>query len=313
MSFSLTSAGSPAVPRLAEGWVRGTALPALEACQEGVLDARDRALHQFVGSSGLAYSLHVGQMLHHLDALRAHLVRAADLFGSYADRLVAHEVLLAGVRSRALAAGLEVVGDRVLPPADATDLATGRAWSRLAEEVLEEQRDLAAWVASHLEGAVESFTDEPLVRWVRGFVEAYRSTLLSSAAESVLTKAGQLSTRVAEDLTRLGRVPGPVGLAYDAVTALQGETPAEGLFTAGVGFTTATVAVATLPVSAPAAAVVGTSVLATVGGVLVAEKAWDRLPDEATEILDEAAEDAWDATQDWAEDRWKEVEGWLPG
>ena len=313
MSFSLTSAGSPDVPRLAEAWVRSTALGALDACVDEVVGARGHAADQFSGASGLAYSAHTGQMLLHLQTLRARFVRAADLFGSYADRLLAHETLLAGVRSRALAAGLEVVGDRVLPPVDATDLATGGAWSRLAEEVLEEQRDLAAWVASHLEGAVESFTDEPLVRWVRGFVEAYRSTLLSSAAESVLTRTGQLATRFAEDLTRLGRVPGPVGLAYDAVAALQGETPAEGLFTAGVGFTTATVAVATLPVSAPAAAVVGTSVLATVGGVLVAEKAWDRLPGEATEILDEAAEDAWDATQDWAEDRWKEVEGWLPG
>lgn len=313
MSLSLASAGSPDVPGLAATWIRSTARGALDACMDQVVDARGCAAGQFAGASGLAYAAHTAQMLQHLEGLQARLVHAADLFESYADRLAAHEAMLAGVRSRALAAGLVVLGDLVLPPVDATDLATGGAWSRLAEEVLEEQRDLAAWVASHLEGAVESFTDEPLVRWVRGFAEAYRSTLLSSAAEGVLTRAGQLATRFAEDLTRLGRVPGPAGLAYDAVAALQGETPAEGLFTAGVGFTTATVAVATLPVSAPAAAVVGTSVLATVGGVLVAEKAWDRLPDEATEILDEAAEDARDATQDWAGDRWNQVEGWLPG
>jgi hypothetical protein len=313
VTFSLTSAGSPDVPRHAEAWVRSTALGALDACVDEVVDARTRAADQFAGASGLAYSAHTGQMLLHLQALRARFVRAADLFSSYADRLVAHEALLAGVRSRALAAGLEVVGDRVLPPDDAADLLTGVTWSELAGEVLDEHRDLATWVATHLEGAVESFRDESLVRWVRAFVEDYASTLVSTATEGVLTGAGQLAGRFADDLARLGRLPGPVGLAYDAVTALQGETPAEGLFTAGVGFTTATVAVATLPVTAPTAAVVGTTILATVGGVLVAEKAWDRLPDEATEILDEAAEDAWDAGGDWVGERWEEVGAWLPG
>lgn len=313
MSFSVTSAGSPDVPRLAEAWVRGTALGALDACVDEVVDARARAADQFTGASGLAYSAHTGQMLLHVQALRARFVRAADLFGSYADRLVAHEALLAGVRARALAAGLEVVGDLVLPPPDPTDLVAGRTWSDLAGLVAGEQQDLVVWVSTHLEGAVESFSDESLVNWVRGFVESYHSTLVSAAGEGILTRAGQLVTRYADGLTRLGHVPGPVGLAYDAVTALESDEPAAGLFAAGAGFATATVAVATLPVTAPTAIVAGVTVLATVGGVLVAEKAWDRLPDEATEILDEAAEDAWDATQDWAGDRWKEVEGWLPG
>lgn len=312
MSFSLTSAGSPDVPRTAVTWMQAAGLPALERAVEEVVTAHERALSDFAGTSGRAYSLHSLQMLLHLQALRSRLQRAAALFSSYADRLAAHEARLAEVRARALAAGLEVIGELVPPPVEATDLATGGAWARLAEEVLEEQRDLADWVRTHLESTVESFIDEPLVRWVHTFVEDYASTLVSTAAEGVLTKAGQLTTRVGDDLARLGRVPGPVGLAYDAVTALQGETPAEGLFTAGVGFAAAAVSVATLPVTAPTAAVVGTTVLATVGGVLVAEKAWDRLPDDATQLLDEAAEDAWDSGGDWVGERWEEVRGWLP-
>lgn len=304
MSLSLTSAGSPTVPRLAEGWLRSTGVGALDACADEVLAARDRAVTQFVGSSGLAYSLHVGQMLHHLQELRARFVRAADLFGSYADRLVAHETLLAGARARALAAGLEVAGDLVLPPQDPVDLVAGRTWSDLAALVAGEQHDLLAWVSTHLQGAAESFTDESLLDWVRGFVESYHSTLVSAGAEGLLTRAGQLAGQYADDLTRLGRLPGPIGLAYDAVTALESDTPAEGLFVAGVGFGTAAVAVATLPVTVPTAAVAGVTVLATVGGALAAQKAWDRMPDEATDVLDEAAKDAWDATTDLAADGW---------
>lgn len=300
MSFSLTSAGSPAVPRLAEGWIRGTALGAVDACVDEVVAARDQAVSQFVGSSGLAYSLHVGQMLHHLQELRGRFVRAADLFGSYADRLVVHEMLLDGVRARALAAGLDVAGDLVLPPQDPFDLVAGKAWSDLAGLVADEQHHLLAWVSTHLEGAVESFADDSLLDYVRSFLESYHSTLISAGSEGLLTKAGQLATRYADDLARLGRLPGPIGLTYDAITALEGDSPAEGLFVAGVGFVTATVAVATLPVTAPTAAVAGVTVLATVGGALAARKAWDRMPDEATDALDEAAEAAWDATADVA-------------
>lgn len=307
MSFSLTSAGSPAVPRLAEGWLRSTGVGALDACADEVLAARDRAVSQFVGSSGLAYSLHVGQMLHHLQELRARFVRAADLFSSYADRLVAHETLLAGVRARALAAGLEVAGNLVLPPQDPFDLVAGKTWSDLAGLVADEQHDLLAWVSTHLDGAVESFTDEALLDWVRGFVESYCSTLISAGTEGVLTTAGRLATRYADGLTRLARLPGPIGLAYDAVTALESDTPAEGLFVAGVGFATPTVAVATLPVTVPTAAAAGVTVLATVGGALAAQKAWDRMPDEATDVLDEAAKDAWDATTDLAAEGWDAV------
>lgn len=298
MSFSLTSAGSPDVPRAAEGWLRSTGVDALDACADEVVAARDRAISQLVGSSGLAYSLHVGQLLHHLEELRSRFVRAADLFGSYADRLVAHETLLAGVRARALAAGLEVAGDLVLPPKNPFDLVAGKTWSDLAGVVADEQHDLLAWVSDHLEGAVESFEDESLLDWVRGFVESYHSTLISAGGEGVLTKAGRLATRYADDLTRLGRLPGPIGLTYDAVTALEGDSPAEGLFVAGAGFVAATVAVATLPVTATTATVAGVTVLATVGGSLAAQKAWDRMPDEATDVLDEAAKDAWDATAD---------------
>jgi hypothetical protein len=307
VSFSLTSAGSPGVPRLAEGWIRGTALAALDACVDEVDGARVRALDLFLGTSGQAYSVHTMQLLLHLQGLRSRFVRAADLFGSYADRLVAHETLLAGVRARALAAGLEVAGDLVLPPEDPSDLVAGKTWSDLAGLVADEQHDLLAWVSAHLEGAVESFADETLLAWVRGFVESYHSTLISAGGEGLLTKAGQLASRYADDLTRLGRLPGPIGLAYDAVTALEGDTPAEGLFVAGVGFATATVAVATLPVTVPTVAVAGVTVLATVGGALVAQKAWDRLPDEATDVLDQAAKDAWVATTDIAADAWDEA------
>lgn len=318
MSFSLTSAGSPDVPRAAEGWLRSTGVDALDACADEVVAARDRALSQLVGSSGLAYSLHVGQLLDHLEGLRSRFVRAADLFGWYADRLVAHETLLAGVRARALAAGLEVAGDLVLPPPDPSDLVAGRTWSDLAGLVADEQHALLAWVSTHLEGAVESFTDESLLDWVRGFVASYHSTLISASSEGVLTTAGRLAGRHADDLTRLARLPGPIGLAYDAVTALGSDTPAEGLVVAGVGFATAAVAVATLPITVPTAAVAGVTVLATVGGALAAQKAWDRMPDEATDALDAAVEDArdatldviadgWDVTTDLASDRWPEM------
>lgn len=343
MSFSLTSAGSPDVPRLAESWVRTTALGALDACVDEVVDARARAADQFSGASGLAYAAHTGQMLLHLQTLRARFVRAADLFGSYADRLVAHETLLAGVRSRALAAGLVVLGDQVLPPDDAMDLVAGTTWSDLAGLVADEQRDLLAWVTAHLEGSVESFTDESLVRWVLDFLQTHHATLLTGTAgtrlrvlaarrlaeaeellrgldlvddpfdfdvDNRLRVEGEVDELIdgAGQLDRLGRVLGPVGITYDTVMALESDEPASGLIPVLAG--TAAGAAVPILLTGPVGLVGATTVLATIGGAALADTMWQRLPEPMQESADEIVGDVVDGARDLVSAGFDEVRSW---
>lgn len=344
MSFSLTSAGSPDVPRLAEAWVRSTALGALDACVDEVVDARTRAADQFSGASGLAYSAHTGQMLLHLQALRARFVRAADLFASYADRLVAHETLLAGVRSRALAAGLEVVGDRVLPPEDALDLVAGRTWSDLAGLVADEQRDLLSWVTTHLKGSVESFTDESLVRWVLDFLQTHHATLLTGTTgtrlqvlaarrlgeaeellrgldmvddpfdfdvDNRLRVEGEVDELIdgAGQLDRLGRVMGPVGVTYDTISALDSEEPAGDLITV-LGGTAAGTLAPILLAGGPVGVVAATGVVLTVAGSVVADRLWGRLPEPMQESADEIVGEVVDGAKDLVSAGFDEVRSW---
>ena len=68
-AFSIASDGSPAVPRLASTWVRGTALPATVRASEQVQQALDRAADSFQGISGTAYAFHASIMLRHLGVL----------------------------------------------------------------------------------------------------------------------------------------------------------------------------------------------------------------------------------------------------
>jgi len=338
VSFSLTSAGSPAVPRLAEGWIRGTALGALDACVDQVDGARIRALELFAGASGRAYSIHTTQLLLHLQGLRAHLVRAADLFGSYADRLVAHETLLAGVRARALAAGLEVAGDLVLPPQDPLDLVAGKTWSDLAGLVADEQHDLLAWVSTHLEGAVESFADESLVRWVLNFLQTNHGTLVSGAATITLRGLGlrrlgaaerfldgldpaaldrQGRTQVidevgrlvsgADQLDRLGRLMGPVGITYDTILALEGDEPAGDSFRLLGG--TAAGSLAPLVFAGGPALWVGT-VAFTLAGSTAAEALWDELPQPMQDSADEIVGEVVDGAQDLVSAGFDEIRSW---
>ena len=131
-AFSIASDGSPAVPRLASTWVRGTALPATVRASEQVQQALDRAADSFQGISGTAYAFHASIMLRHLGVLADGLTRAAALFESYAERLVAHERLLSGVRARAVAAGFPVTGDLVGAPDGPADSGD---WSTMAAEV----------------------------------------------------------------------------------------------------------------------------------------------------------------------------------
>lgn len=309
MSAWLAPAGSPAVPRIAAGWVRGTALPALGVALADVGAARDRAGLGFVGASGGAYALHTASLLHHLGALRDRLLAAAVLFESYADRLVLHEATLASLRARAVAAGLEVVGDTVLPP---TGLVDSVAWSEIASAVLGEHQSLAAWVATELDAAVPTYSDPDLTRWVAGFLDDNRVSLAAGGLETTARQGGvSLAAREllaeAARMDRLAKIPGPVSTAYETVVALESDTPAEGVagVVGGVAATAAvTATAAALVPAAPVVLVGGAAVLVGIGGTWLATKVWQQLPDGFQDAADEAVGDTWECTKSLAEDAW---------
>lgn len=311
MSFSLVPAGSPAVPRVAATWVRAHAVPAIGVAIADVGAARDRAALGLVGASGGAYSLHVDSLLAHLGRLRDRLLGAAVLFESYADRLAAHEATLAGVRTRAIAAGLEVLGDTVLPP---TGLLESVAWSDLASAVLGEHRALASWVATELDAVVPAYSDPDLTRWVADFLDANRVGLAASGLELVATRGGAgLAAREllegAARMDQLARIPGPATVVHDSVVALESDTPAEGLCLVAGGTALAALA-PVLVAGAPALVVAGTAVVLGYAGTKVAQQAWDRLPEPVQDALDEAVEDTWDGTKDLAEDVAEDAWDW---
>lgn len=303
MTFSLVSAGSPAVPRAAAGWLRATALPAVALAIREVSAARDRAVLHFVGRSGGAYSVHVGGLLGHLSALESRLSRAALLVESYADRLVAHELLLASVRARALSAGLSVVGDSVPAP---TDLLASVTWSELAGEVAREQSALLGWVRTELEPEVARYADPDLSQWAADFIDANRVGLAASGLETTATRGGALlSARglldSADRLEQLSRIPGPASTLYDTVTALEGDTPAEGLVQLGGSAAAVAATTATVALLAPAAPVLAVGVLtvaAGAAGTLAARGAWSLLPERTQDDVDGFVGEVWDDTKD---------------
>ena len=309
MTFSLASAGSPGVPRAAATWVRATALPAVSRALDDVSAARDAARTQLVGESGGAYAAHAGTLLAHLCALESRLRRVALLLDAYADRLVAHEILLHSVRSRAVAAGLPVVGDSVPPPAA---LVSSVTWSELASVVGRERSALLAWVQVELESAVASFADPDLTRWVIDFLDANRVGLAGAGLEVTADRGSRaLATRglleSADRLDRLAKVPGPAGLVHDTVTALESDDPAEALCLVGGGVALAALAPVLLPTASAVVLVGAATVLGHVGS-RVAERLWDRIPDEAQDVLDDAVEEAWDGTKALVADTWDQAD-----
>ncbi len=324
-AFSIASDGSPAVPRLAVTWVRGTALPALAGSREQVQEALDRAADSFQGLSGTAYAFHASIMLRHLGVLADGLTRAAALFESYAERLAAHERLLSGVRARAVASGFPVTGDLVGAPDGLADFGD---WSTMAAEVAAERQSLRQWVATHLDAALADFFDEETFEWVGRFFATHHSTLVSGALGTALQKAHlhkvanidrggvQLTAReldrLADDARRLARAAeavGPIAVAYDTVTALESDEPGRGMAQVSGGVIAAGL-VLTLPISSPI--VVG--LLAT-GATIVAvegvKHAWGELPDDWTDTLDESIGEGWDDLKDATGDVAGKVWSWV--
>lgn len=305
MSVSLAVAGSATVPRAATAWLRDTALPAVSRAIDDVTTARARALHGFVGASGSAYSAHAEALLSHLEALRERLLCAERLFASYAERLRAHEAALAEVRARALAAGLQVRGDDLLPP---RGLVSSLTWSELATHVLHEHRDLATWVGAELDAAVASFSDPGLVRWVSDFLDTHRVALASAGLEAIAVRGGgELAHRgllqQADHLDRLARASGPAATVVNTVVALESDEPAEGLalVAGGAGLAAlAPVLVGGAPVVLAGAVTVGLGIL----GARAAQGVWDRLPEDVQDSADAAVDEAWQSAKDAVAETW---------
>ena len=314
MTFSLAPAGSPAVPLAAAGWVRGTALPAVETALQDVAAARDAAAAGFVGASGLAYSVHVGDLLAHLGRFRDRLRDAVELVEAYAERLVTHEHTLLGIRAESVACGLQVVGDTVLPPT--TGVVPAVRWSQLASAVLAEHQSLAAWVHDVLDAAVPSFTDPDLARWVAAFLSDNRVGLTAAGLETTAARGGVAMTArglldAAERLDHLARIPGPVSTVVDTVVALEGDHPAEGVAGVVGGVAATAVTTAAIAAAAPAAPVVAVGAAAVVvglGATYAATKAWQQLPDGFRDAADEVVAESWDGVKDDVVDAWDTTE-----
>lgn len=347
MTVSLTPAGSAAVPRSAAAWLRGPALAALGGAADSVQAARASATDGFTGLAGRAHGNHANVLTLHLLGLRERVSRAAGVIEAYAARLDAHESLLADVRRRALAAGLQVTGDQLVAPSDPTDLVASTRWSDLATEVLHEHRALGEWVHVHLEGAVASFQDDETARYVLDFLDRHRHTIaagaLSTAAsarqlnrlEEAHRVARQTKSRnkavaaegrraieagevralkeTADRFGQLAKVPGPVGIAADTYLALESDEPSDGIMAVLGGTTAGTGVALTMAAMAPAAPVLLTGGLVTVfaiGGAEAGQRLWGQLPEEMQESADEILEDAWEGVKDVGEAAWDGLKGW---
>ncbi len=332
-AFSIASEGSPAVPRLASTWVRGTALPALAGASDEVQRALDRAADSFQGVSGTAYAFHASIMLRHLRVLADGLSRAAGLFDAYADRLAAHEALLSGVRAQAVASDFPVTGDLVGAPDGPAGVTQ---WTAMAAGVAAERQALREWVATHLQAAVDELVDEETFEWVGQFFATHHSTLVSGTLGTVL-KQRYLTTLLDEDdlrgsrrsgnparkatgealiaggeLDRLEHVAGqldhaskalgPVTFAYDTVNALGSDEPAGGMMgvLGSAGF--AAGASLALPVATPVVVTGATVMLAAMAGTIVGTAAWHALPEDWQDSADEILGDAVDEVTDLAGD-----------
>lgn len=324
-AFSIASDGSPAVPRLAVTWVRGTALPATVRASEQVQQALDRAAESLQGISGTAYAFHASIMLRHLGVLADGLTRAAALFESYAERLVAHERLLSGVRARALAAGFPVTGDLVGAP----DGPSGSAeWTAMAAGVAAERQSLREWVATHLQAAVDGLVDEETFEWVGRFFTTHHSTLASGVLGTALKKSHvsrvgdidrggvRLTAReldrladAADRLSTAGDALGPITVAYDTVSALESDEPGLGMATVSGGVIAAGL-VLTLPISSVVISGAVT-IIVTMAAVEGVERVWGQLPDDWTNTLDESIGEGWDDLKDATGDVAGKVWSWV--
>ena len=219
----------------------------------------------------------------------------------------------------------------------------GRTWSDLAGLVADEQRDLLSWVTTHLEGSVESFTDESLVRWVLDFLQTHHATLLTGTTGTRLQVLAARRLGEAEELLRgldmvddpfdfdvdnrlrvegevdelidgggqldrLGRVLGPVGITYDTVMALESDEPASGLIPVLAG--TASGAAVPILLTGPVGVVGLTTVLVTIGGAALADTLWKRLPDPMQESADEIVGEVVDGAKDLVSAGFDEVRSW---
>ena len=324
-AFSVASDGSPAVPRLAARWVRRTALPATVRASEQVQQSLDRAADSFQGISGTAYAFHASIMLRHLGVLADGLTRAAALFESYAERLVAHERLLSGVRAQALAAGFPVTGDLVGAP----DGPSGSAeWTAMAAGVAAERQSLREWVATHLQAAVDGLVDEETFEWVGQFFTTHHSTLASGVLGTALKKSHvsrvgdidrggvRLTAReldrladAADRLSKAGDALGPITVAYDTVSALESDEPGLGMATVSGGVIAAGL-VLTLPISSVVISGAVT-IIVTMAAVEGVERVWGQLPDDWTDTLDESIGDGWDDLKDATGDVAGKVWSWV--
>ncbi|WP_104108264.1 hypothetical protein [Nocardioides sp. 616] len=108
-----------------------------------------------------------------------------------------------------------------------------------------------------------------------------------------------------------GKILGPVGAAWEAYQALEGESPGGGLIAVAAGAGVTALVIATAPVSVPTAVVVAGAVVVGAGVSWAVTEGWDALPDDFTEPVDEWVGDRWDDTKDVAKDGWNTVKGWF--
>lgn len=126
----------------------------------------------------------------------------------------------------------------------------------------------------------------------------------------------------ARGLAKWGKVLGVVGVAVDIGFGIwdvaHGGSPGRATVTTAASIAGGALVVAGVGALAAAgivtAPVWGTALAAgavAVGAGWLAGKAWDALPDDFTDGVDDAMSDAWEGTKDVVSDGWDKVTGWL--
>ncbi len=97
-------------------WLRGTLAANLTGAADDCARGRAIASREWEGDDATAYSSYSRNVLKMTDAHASRVGRAAGAYDAYGARLKAMKTTMSGVRTRAVAGGLQVSGDNILEP-----------------------------------------------------------------------------------------------------------------------------------------------------------------------------------------------------
>lgn len=155
----------------ASRWLRDSLRSGTSSAADLQADARTEARQGWEGDAAEEYQTFTARVVTATDTHVERIGRAADALDAYATRLGLAQDAMAGLRGRARAGGLSVVGTLIIAPPSVppsvvvpgspedderqAGIARIQLYDELAGEATRERENLTAWIAAHLPADVE--------------------------------------------------------------------------------------------------------------------------------------------------------------